>query len=91
MVAIQKTIGIQTKDNEVFLCWIRLELFFRMTKFVDAVSQISSSYNGREICNAPKESEEPESSRIFRRSNVGVGSTESLLEFTLIEKNSGTR
>jgi hypothetical protein len=62
-----------------------------MSKLIDPISKISNSSNCREVCGAPKESKETESTRLLCRSNIGVGTAEVGLEFALVKENSGAR
>ena len=62
-----------------------------MSKFPDTERKISSSCDGREICDTPKVSEKPESARFLRRSKIGIGSTERLLKFALVKMDPGAR
>ncbi len=82
---------MHTKDNKVLLCWIRFELVIRMLLLVDTVGQISRASNDRDICEAPKELEEPKSPRLLNRSYVGISSSEIWLKFALIEEDPRAR
>jgi hypothetical protein len=62
-----------------------------MAKLPNTVSQISSSSNGREVCEAPEVCKVAESSRLLRRRSVSICAAESLLEFALVDGDSRAR
>lgn len=79
-----------TQNYKVLLRWIWLELVIGMSEFVDTVGKISSSCNGRDVCEAPEGSQGSESLGSWFRGNISVCATKSLLCMTL-RNDLGTR
>lgn len=77
--------GFLTKDDEVLLAWVGLELILGVSKIVDSIGKISSSRNGGDVSQAPKVSKESESTRLLCWCNIGVSATKLALKLGAAE------
>lgn len=84
---------VHTKDDKILLSWIRLELIVWMSQVPNSIGEISNATNSTQISSSPKKKEPPESPGLdsLHGSNISISSTELLLQFALVKKNSGAR